>query len=426
MTHPEASSSLEKIDPSLIEEAVQRLAAGAVIGLPTETVYGLAANACHDGAVAQIFSLKGRPTTHPLIVHIAHANQLDHFVDAAHIPAFAHALMDAFWPGPLTLVFERRPGVAEQAAGGLPTLAVRCPAHPLAQAVLQRAHAQGIQGLAAPSANRFGKLSPTCAAHVQGEWAQAVWVLDGGPCHVGIESSIVDCTVTPPRLLRPGMLSAQDLSQACGLTVQTACAHAATTAVSTGDVPIVPGSLTSHYAPAARVRWMNEAQLLAAWEEAMASQSSSSSVSDSASTPSTHSPVQASLFPELAAEVIQKPPTGRRKAKASIKLSPSIGIYGRVQALLTPAAGFVEGRSHPDLLPSSWVYRAMPRTPAAMAQELFAVLRSFDTLGVAEIWVQNLPKGQQWAGIQDRLNRAAADPEPACSDIPDKLGPTHG
>jgi L-threonylcarbamoyladenylate synthase len=343
------------IDPVQVEKAVQLLEQGELIGLPTETVYGLAADACHDLAVARIFELKGRPTTHPLIVHIASIDQLAFFVDPEQVPAFARHLIAAFWPGPITLVLPRRKGIASKAAGDHPTIALRCPAHPLAQAVLQAATTRGIPGLAAPSANRFGGVSPTCAAHVHDEFGQTVWVLDGGSCEIGIESSIVDATTEIPRLLRPGILSIQDLSQAGGIQIQ----------VPTGDAqnnqsvsfPASPGRFPRHYAPRARVRWMDESSLLDASE---------------------------------------KMPT------ASSQIG-GIGVYGRLWAHVQANQGFISGLGN---MPSHWIYRAMPKTASALAHELFAVLREFDAQGVAEIWVQCLPQGQQWAGIQDRLDRA--------------------
>ncbi len=197
-----------------VQVCAEHLAAGGLLGLPTETVYGLAADAQNDVAVRAVFSLKGRPADHPLIVHVA-ADEPGatpawaHF--AQHAPEWARTLMQAFWPGPLTLVLPRRPEVASVMAAGLPTVAVRCPSHPLAQQVLVAARALGVFGVAAPSANRFGRISPTLASHVVDEFAghadsQTLCVLDGGACDVGIESTIVDASRQHPVLLRPGML----------------------------------------------------------------------------------------------------------------------------------------------------------------------------------------------------------------------------
>ena len=233
-----------------IELAARSLAAGQLLGLPTETVYGLAADALNPQAVAAIFKAKGRPADHPLIVHVASAAQVPLFASA--VPVYAQALMDAFWPGPLTLILPRRAGVADAAAGGHQTVALRCPSHPLALAVLQHALLLGVQGVAAPSANLFGKVSPTTAPHVRESFAD-LQVLDGGACEVGIESTIVDVSRGAPVLLRPGMLTLAQLSAACGTTVLTQTAEHTVAAT---PVPAAPGTLESHYAPKARVYLM--------------------------------------------------------------------------------------------------------------------------------------------------------------------------
>jgi L-threonylcarbamoyladenylate synthase len=157
-------------------------------------VYGLGADAGSDTAVAKIFAAKGRPSDHPLIVHVADAGDVAHF--AATVPAFAQRLMDAFWPGPLTLILPRRPGVGAAAAGGQDSIGLRCPAHPVAHALLLacRQASPPVRGLAGPSANQFGRVSPTAAGHVRSEFGDALLVLDGGACGVGIESTIIDCT----------------------------------------------------------------------------------------------------------------------------------------------------------------------------------------------------------------------------------------
>ena len=242
-----------------IDAAAQALRRGDLLGLPTETVYGLAADAGNDAAVAKIFEAKGRPANHPLIVHVASAQGVQRF--ASHVPAFAQKLIDAFWPGPLTLILPRRPEVAAVAAGGQNSVGLRCPSHPVAQAVLQRAEVLGVFGVAAPSANLFGRVSPTTAAHVAGEFGESLLILDGGACDVGIESTIVDCTRGVPVLLRPGVLTQQQLSKACGETVVTPTQPDA-------DAPRASGTLDSHYAPRARVQLMTAAQLQQAVDHA--------------------------------------------------------------------------------------------------------------------------------------------------------------
>ena len=185
------------ISQAAIAQAAELLAQGQLLGLPTETVYGLAARADCDAAVGQIFTTKGRPAAHPLIVHVADAHAAGHFAADGfleQIPDYAAALMRAFWPGPLTVIVPRRSGMANAAAGGHATIGLRCPAHPVAQALLRQLAKQGIYGLAAPSANRFGRVSPTTAQHVVDEFSAALAVLDGGACQVGIESTIIDCS----------------------------------------------------------------------------------------------------------------------------------------------------------------------------------------------------------------------------------------
>ena len=239
-------------DPAAIGRAVQALAAGELLGLPTETVYGLAADSLRDEAVARIFSAKGRPADHPLIVHVASQAQVPLFASA--VPDFAQRLMDAFWPGPLTLILPRLPGVATASAGGQSSIGLRCPSHPVAQALLLAAAAAGMPGLSAPSANQFGRVSPTTARHVQGEFGDALLILDGGECEVGIESTIVDCTRGAPVLLRPGQISRTQIEQACGQPLQDKATLAA-------PAPKASGTLESHYAPRARVRLMDEATI---------------------------------------------------------------------------------------------------------------------------------------------------------------------
>ena len=240
---------LDGASPDAITQAVQAIAAGQLLGLPTETVYGLAADAARPDAVARIFAAKGRPSNHPLIVHVADADGVAHF--ARDVPSFAERLMAAFWPGPLTLILPRRLDVGEATAGGQDSIGVRCPSHPVAQAVLQALAlaTPPVWGLAAPSANQFGRVSPTTAAHVAGEFGDSLLVLDGGPCGVGIESTIVDCTRGAPVLLRPGAISRAQVEAACGQRLQGDAAL--------GEAPRASGTLEAHYAPAAKVRLMH-------------------------------------------------------------------------------------------------------------------------------------------------------------------------
>ncbi len=234
-------------DPAALAEAARVIRDGGLVGFPTETVYGLGADASSDSAVAGIFSAKGRPSEHPLIVHVADADQVPDY--ASSVPPFASRLMRAFWPGPLTLILPRRAGVAAAAAGGQNSIGLRCPSHPVAQALLHACKT----GVAAPSANRFGRVSPTTARHVSEEFGDALLVLDGGPCEVGIESSIVDCTRGRPVLLRPGVLTRAQLAAACGEPVL----DKDELQQEAGGAPRASGTLESHYAPNARVRLMD-------------------------------------------------------------------------------------------------------------------------------------------------------------------------
>lgn len=234
---------------SALLQAAQALAAGGLVAFPTETVYGLGADATSDSAVAKIFAAKGRPADHPLIVHVRDASEVDRFADS--VPDFARALMNAFWPGPLTVILPRRPGVATASAGGQDSVGLRCPAHPVAQELLAACAKLGVQGVSAPSANKFGKVSPTTAAHVRAEFGSELMVLDGGACDVGIESTIIDCTRGAPVLLRPGTLTREQLQTALGPALLSSNDALSLSA------PRASGSLASHYAPSATVRLMD-------------------------------------------------------------------------------------------------------------------------------------------------------------------------
>ena len=328
--------------PASIAAAARALRSGALLGLPTETVYGLAADADNDAAVAQIFAAKGRPSDHPLIVHVADAAGIAHFASA--VPDFAQALVDAFWPGPLTLILPRRAGVASAATGGQGSVGLRCPAHPVAQAVLRACAADDtalggtpVRGVAAPSANRFGRVSPTTAAHVQSELGDALLVLDGGPCAVGIESTIVDCTRGVPVLLRPGAITRAQIEAACGLRLLSKEELPAHT-------PRASGTLLAHYAPNAKVRLMD--------------------------------------------------------AKA---LQAGLDLLGADAAHLA-----VYARAPLRTASSAVLLRRMPDDANATAAQLFAVLRGLDDQGARLIWIETPPESPDWEGVRDRLQRAAA------------------
>ncbi len=315
-----------------VEQAAAHIRKGELVAFPTETVYGLGADASNNAAVAKIFAAKGRPADHPLIVHIASSAQVLDY--ASSLPPFAQALIQAFWPGPLTIILPRKPGVAAAAAGGQNSIGLRCPAHPLALEFLKACNT----GVAGPSANKFGRVSPTTAQHVAQEFGDALMVLDGGPCTVGIESSIVDCTRGQPVLLRPGVLTRAELSAACGQAVLSA------DEATDDQAPRAPGTLESHYAPNAKVRLMD-------------------------------------------ARAIQT----------------ALDLLGSEAAHIA-----VYARSIVRIKSSQVVYRRMPDDALATAEQLFAVLRDFDTQGVKLIWIEPVPDGLEWDGVRDRLARASA------------------
>ncbi len=325
---------LNGFDEAAVERAASELADGRLVAFPTETVYGLGARADSDQAVARIYAAKGRPADHPLIVHVPDAAAAADF--AATWPELARRLTAAFWPGPLTVIVERRAQMAAAAAGGQDSIGLRCPAHPVAQALLAAAAAKGVRGVAAPSANLFGRVSPTTAAHVAADFDADLLVLDGGPCDVGIESSIVDCRGERPVLLRPGKLTREQIEAAAGSPL----AERADSALR------VSGNLESHYAPRAKLRLMDAAQLKAALQ------------------------VLGPAFPALA-------------------------VYSYSIAPLVQQAGGLR-------------WRTMPSRADAVAHELFSVLRDFDSSGVQLIWVERPPPGSDWDGVRDRLQRAAS------------------
>ena len=328
-------SLLRGDDPRAVQAAAQRLADGGLVGFATETVYGLGARADSDAAVAAVFGAKGRPADHPLIVHVADLAAAEAFADG--IDPMARRLAEAFWPGPVTLIMRRRPGMAAAAAGGQASIGLRCPSHPVAQALLRAAATLGVPGVAAPSANRFGRISPTRAAHVQDEFGPDLWVLDGGDCAVGIESTIIDVSRGRPVLLRPGVLTPEALAAALGQPLQAPDTQA----------PRASGTLASHYAPRARLRLFS-----------------------------------ASALAEALAEALAQP--GR--------LPQGLAVYSRAPE---PALAGVR-------------HQRMPQDPAAVAHELFAVLRALDAQGGSEIWVEQPPDLPAWHGVLDRLRRAAA------------------
>ncbi len=239
----------ELLNADQVAVAAAALADGQLVAFPTETVYGLGADASNPAAVAAVFAAKGRPPGHPLIVHMADAADLERF--GRSVSPMARKLGAAFWPGPLTVVVERSDAVVPETTGGLDTVGLRVPDHPLTLALLERFG----RGVAGPSANRFGSVSPTTAAHVMADLGQSVdYVLDGGPARVGVESTIIDATGAVPVLLRPGGISVVEIEAALGVAVVDGRSGPSR----------APGMLASHYAPEATVQLIEESDLMAA------------------------------------------------------------------------------------------------------------------------------------------------------------------
>jgi len=322
--------------------AAQALQRGELIGLPTETVYGLAADACNAQAVAKIFDIKGRPSDHPLIVHVTDIESANRF--ASDIPDFAKRLINTFWPGPLTLILPRIRDVATAAAGGQNSVGIRCPSHPIARQILLAAQHLGVLGLAAPSANKFGRVSPTTSSHVREEFGEVLLIVDGGACDVGIESAIVDCTRGQPVLLRPGVLTIEQLSLACGEKVLQQGEQLSPTT----SAPKASGTLAAHYAPVAKLFLMDKHEI--------------------------------------------------EKKLVQSKKRSSIAIWSRAP-VKTQSQGRLDKKT-------AIHWQQMPSNPTQCAQMLFAQLRAFDALGAEQIWVESPPSDSAWEGVHDRLRRA--------------------
>ena len=323
-------------------EAVRLLQAGQLVAFPTETVYGLGADAANPEAVARIFAAKGRPANHPLIVHLPGAGHLEEW--ARDVPPVVWELAEAFWPGPLTLILPRAPAVPLAVTGGQQTVGVRVPSHPVALGLL-RAFAQagggqgGLCGIAAPSANRFGRISPTDAAHVLEELGDAVaLILDGGACDVGIESTILDLSRGDEtmRILRPGHITPEQIAEVVGVIPEVPVVR------KEADVPRVSGSLDGHYAPRTPMRLAASAELPGVLDR--------------------------------------------------------LGESGKRFALLS----FSQSSAH---LPAR-LQRCLPEDPEGYAKGFYAALRELDQAGGEVIVVERIPSGSGWMAIADRLRRA--------------------
>ena len=366
--------------PAQIEQAAAALQRGELVALPTETVYGLGADATNETAIAKIFAAKGRPSNHPLIVHLATGASLEVWAD--DVSPAALKLAAQFWPGPLTLILKKSARVPSAVTGGQETVGLRCPAHPIAQALLGAFAKLGSGAVAAPSANRFGHVSPTTAQHVRDEFGaevgRSIMLLEGGACGVGIESTIVDLSRSqlghPPVLLRPGAISREQICDVMGempLTreedeARQSLHHSAQTArapdlvpnfasIPPRGTPRVSGSLAAHYAPSTPLR------LVAA--------------------------------PQLLAEVDQLLDQGNRVAVLAFSARPKV----------KPCAVGVGVRNARRLL---WI--AAEPDAVGYAQGLYANLRTLDAAGTAVILVETPPAAAPWDAVNDRLGRAAA------------------
>lgn len=318
-------------DAESIRRAAEVIRGGGLVAFPTETVYGLGANGLDSAAVARIFEAKGRPSTNPVILHVADASEVLNVVAAWS--ETARRLAERFWPGPLTLVVPKSAAVPDIVTAGGPTVAVRCPNHPVALALIRAA---GVS-LAAPSANRSTELSPTRAEHVLKSLNGRIdLVLDGGPCSGGIESTVIDVTTEVPRVLRPGLISATQLEAVCGLVAVGASGAGAARS---------PGQMAKHYSPRTPV-------VLAVCTK------------------------EAFRFYEQGQKV------GRR-------------------VLILSMAG--------DMSPPKPWYRSMPQEPEQYAADLYALLHQIDSEGWGLVVIEMPPDTPAWAGVRDRLTRAASE-----------------
>ena len=340
----ETVSHVMPTEPSTVARAARVLADGHLVAFPTETVYGLGADGLNPAAVARIFQAKGRPADHPLILHVAdvaHARAL-----AREWPRAAEQLAATFWPGPLTLILKRAPQVPDAVTGRQDTVGVRMPAHPIAQSLLTAFAAIGSGVVAAPSANRFGGISPTRARDVAhslaGQWDEHDMILDGGDCPVGVESTIVDLSSTVPRILRPGGVGRDAIEQALGSPL----------GYSDEPAPRVSGALESHYAPQANTLLVSKSQLLARLQQ------------------------------------IRAEDRGASADVACLVMDPAL----RDQLATMDHV----------------VVMSMSGSADAYARELYARLHDADREGVAVILVEAPPTGMAWEAVNDRLKRATA------------------
>jgi len=340
------------IDQAAILAAARALEAGQLVGFPTETVYGLGADAENPAAVAAIYAAKGRPQDHPVIVHLAPEADIAHW--ACEIPPQAHALAEAFWPGPLTMILKRAPNIPDAVSGGQDTVGLRCPSHPVAIALL-RAFKGGQGGVAAPSANKFGHVSPTLAQHVRDEFGadgSVAMVLDGGASQVGIESTIVDLSrlaTHGPVLLRPGHISAEAIAAVIDQLPSSPDAAA----------PRASGTLESHYAPHTPVAMQDGAQLRQTLSE-LAAKGRKVALIHYSDMPSTHAAQLLPATPDGFAHALYAALRAMDGKKADVILVEAppqggdwLGVNDRLRRAAHGSTGIVHGLLNGDVDPAA-------------------------------------------------------------------------
>lgn len=351
-------SRIQQPSPAVLAQAATLLQQGLLVAFPTETVYGLGADAANPEAVARIFAAKGRPSDHPVIVHVGGVDDLPRW--AAEVPEAARALAARYWPGPLTLILRRAAGVPDAVTGGQDTVGVRAPDHAATQALLAACRAAGGSGgLAGPSANRYGRVSPTTARHVAEELGDAVaMILDGGACDVGIESTIIDLSGDEPALLRPGHISAEALAETLGRPVR------------------LPSGQWAHCKPAAG----NVA--------APARAASATDASVQAVVPRVSGDKAAHYAPRTPLSLVDGDGLAAVVADAAAR-SERLGVWSREQ---------------PEPAPAHW--EPAPADPSAYARALYATLRALDARGLDRLVLEAPPADNRWLAIADRLGRA--------------------
>lgn len=335
---------MPSIDFNAVERAVQILSNGGLVAIPTETVYGLAADADNEAAVLATYEAKGRPADHPLIVHVANAQAIDHWAD--DVPEEARKLAAKYWPGPLTIVLKKKPRCGLWVTGGQDTVALRCPSHPVAHALLARFSGPTFKGLTAPSANTFGRISPSLAKHVEEDLGlkpegRLDMILDGGPCKFGIESTMINLSSGHPEILRHGVVTRAMLEETLGVAVPDAGRNA----------PRASGRLKSHYAPRTKLELLSEnfAEHIRCW-------------------------------------------TCENDGKIAVMASSRILETIRSTMSDTRLALLIEA----------------PEDVLTYGSTLYDHLHALDAAGASRIFIEQPPQHADWAAVNDRLNRAAA------------------